>query len=136
MLVLDLLPPDPSFTLAFAALLHEVGKPAAKVLHHGRYATTTTNKWPPNSRSALPIAQTVQHRTRANHLAGRQSSYLGEARTLRESKLKRILAAPGIEELLDLHKADALASFGHSEEVDYCRSYLERQPSGAINPPR
>ena len=34
MLVLALLPPDPSFTLAFAALLHDVGKPST------RYSTT------------------------------------------------------------------------------------------------
>jgi poly(A) polymerase len=65
----------------------------------------------------------------ANH------QYLGDARNLRESKLKRILAHPAIDELLSLHEADALASFGQSEEIDYCRRYLEQEPAGPINPP-
>ena len=46
--------------------------------------------------------------------------YLGEATKLRESRLKRILAEPGIDELLALHRADALASTGDAWHVDYC----------------
>ena len=61
--------------------------------------------------------------------------YLGEATKLRESKLKRILAEPGIDELLALHRADALASTGDASHVDYCESYLRDQPAGPINPP-
>ena len=37
MLVLELLPANPSFTLAFAALLHDVGKPRTRQFHQGRY---------------------------------------------------------------------------------------------------
>ena len=37
MLVLKLLPANPSFTLAFAALLHDVGKPRTRLLQQGRY---------------------------------------------------------------------------------------------------
>ena len=61
--------------------------------------------------------------------------YLGEAKKLRESKLKRILAEPGIDELLALHRADALASTGNAEHVDYCQYYLKAEPAGPINPP-
>ena len=61
--------------------------------------------------------------------------YLGEAKKLREAKLKRVLAQPGIDELLALHRADALASTGDTEHVDYCAYYLEHQPAGPINPP-
>ncbi len=61
--------------------------------------------------------------------------YLGEATRLREAKLKRILARPGIDELLALHRADALASFGHCHQVEYCEYYLRVQPTGPINPP-
>jgi poly(A) polymerase len=60
--------------------------------------------------------------------------YLGEAKKLRESKLKRILAEPGIDDLLALHRADALASTGNTEHVDYCRYYLAAEPAGPINP--
>jgi poly(A) polymerase len=45
------------------------------------------------------------------------------------------LAKPGIEDLLALHQADALASTGNTEHVDYCRYYLSVQPSGPIDPP-
>ncbi|MGO9810693.1 MAG: CCA tRNA nucleotidyltransferase, partial [Isosphaeraceae bacterium] len=58
-----------------------------------------------------------------------------EAKKLREAKLKRVLAQPGIDELLALHRADALASTGDTEHVDYCAYYLENQPAGPINPP-
>jgi poly(A) polymerase len=61
--------------------------------------------------------------------------YLREARQLRESKLKRILAEPGIDELLALHRAIAVATTGNTEHVDYCDYYLKAQPFGPINPP-
>lgn len=54
---------------------------------------------------------------------------------MRESKLKKILAEPGIQELLDLHRADAMATTGKAEQIDYCEYYLREQPAGPINPP-
>jgi poly(A) polymerase len=136
MLVLELLPPEPSFTLAFAALLHDAGKPVTRVLHSGRYA------FHHHEQAGARIAERLSSRLKLSNsereritwlVANHQ--YLGEARRLRESKLKRMLAHPAIEELLALHEADALASFGRSEEVDYCRRYLEVEPTGPINPP-
>ncbi len=38
LLVLKLLRPNPSFALAFAALLHDVGKPPTKAIHNGRFS--------------------------------------------------------------------------------------------------
>ena len=61
--------------------------------------------------------------------------YLGEAKKLREAKLKRILSSPGIDELLTLHRADAMASSGDTTHIDYCEEYLKAEPSGPINPP-
>src|ERR1700761_5789049 len=46
-----------------------------------------------------------------------------------------MLAEPGIEELLALHRVDALASTGDLQQVEYCLDYLENQPTGPINPP-
>jgi poly(A) polymerase len=136
MLVLDLLPREPSFTLAFAALLHDSGKPATKALQRGRYS------FHQHEQAGARIAERLCRALKLSNAEREQivwlvsyHQYLGEARSLRESKLKRILAEPGIDELLALHEADALASFGSSEEVDYCRRYLESQPTGPINPP-
>jgi poly(A) polymerase len=136
MLVLDLLPSDPSFTLAFAALVHDSGKPTTRSLHRGRYSFHHHEQAGARiaERLCLSLKLSNAERERITWLVSHHQ-YLGEARSLRESKLKRILAEPGIEELLALHEADALASFGNSEEVDYCRRYLESQPRGPINPP-
>jgi len=136
LLVLSLLPPGPSFALAFAALLHDVGKPATQDFHHGR--STFHNHEQAGARIADRLCRALKvsnsDRERTTWLVA-YHQYLGEARRLRESKLKRALAEPGIEELLALHRADALASTGDAREVDYCQYYLETQPAGPINPP-
>ena len=135
-LVLSLLPPDPSFTLAFAAFLHDVGKPSTRVLQNGRYSFH--NHEQSGARIADRLCRTLKlsntDRERINWLVA-YHQYLGEAKKLRESKLKRMLAEPGIEELLTLHHADALASTGNTEQIEYCRYYLDSQPHGPINPP-
>jgi poly(A) polymerase len=136
MLVLSLLPPGPSFPLALAALLHDIGKPLSRRYQNGRY--TFHN----HEQEGASIAEGVGRRLKLSNgererviWLVRFHQYLGEARRLRESKLKRMLAEPGIEELLDLHRADALATTGDTSQVDYCRDYLEHPPSGPINPP-
>ena len=107
-----------------------------EMLHRGRYAFHHHEQAGARiaDRLCLSLKLSNVERERITWLVAHHQ-YLGEARNLRESKLKRILAAPGIEELLALHEADALASFGSSEEVEYCRRYLESEPSGPINPP-
>jgi poly(A) polymerase len=136
LLVLKNLPPAPSFTLAFAALLHDVGKPATRALQDGKY--TYHNHEQMGSRIAAELCQELRlsnaERERIVWLV-EYHQYLGEAKKLREAKLKRVLATPWIEELLALHRADALASTGDTSNVDYCEYYLRAQPTGPINPP-
>ncbi len=136
MLVLNLLPADPSFTLAFAALLHDVGKPRTRQLHEGRYSFYHHEKVGARitDRLCRDLKLSNAERERITWLV-EFHQYLGEAKKLRESKLKRILAEPGIDELLALHRADALASTGNTEHVDYCQYYLKTEPAGPINPP-
>ncbi|WP_435006351.1 CCA tRNA nucleotidyltransferase [Tundrisphaera lichenicola] len=135
-LVLDNLPDNPSFPLAFAALLHDVGKPEAKGFQNGRMTFHNHEQ----------IGRAIADRLcRDLRLANAERErvcwlvefhqYLGEAMKLRESKLKKILAEPGIEELLALHRADALATNGDTQQVDYAEQYLRDQPTGPINPP-
>jgi len=134
--VLDLLPPAPSFPLALAALLHDVGKPPTKGLRDGR--VTYYNHEQVGARIAARIARDLKlanaDRERIAWLV-EFHQYLGEARSLREAKLKRMLAMPGIEDLLALHRADALASTGDASVVDYCEAYLREEPAGPISPP-
>ena len=136
MLVLSLLPSNPSFTLAFAALLHDVGKPRTRQFHDGGYSFHHHERVGAriSDRLCRDLKLSNVERDRITWLV-EFHQYLGEAKKLRESKLKRILAEPGIEELLALHRADALASTGNTEHVDYCEYYLKTEPAGPINPP-
>src|SRR5262249_53011650 len=131
MLVLSLLPPGPSFTLALAAFLHDVGKPFTRSFQQGRYGFH--NHEQVGAGIAEQIARGLKlsnfERERVAWLV-RYHQYLGEAKRLREAKLKRILAEPGIEELLALHRADAMATTGDASQIDYCEAYLRDQPHG------
>ncbi len=134
--VLQLLKPEPSFPLAFAALYHDVGKPRTKALANGK--TTFHN----HEQVGRVIAD---QRARALRLSNSDREriawlveyhqYLGSPTQMREATLKRMLASEGIEELLELHRADALASSGNASHVDYLEHYLKHQPTGPINPP-
>jgi poly(A) polymerase len=136
MLVLGLLPPEPSFPLAFAALLHDAGKPSTRVFYQGRYSFH--NHEQAGARIADRFGRALRlsnaERDRITWLVANHQ-YLGEAKKLRESKLKRMLAEPGIDELLALHRADASASTGDTQHVDYCEYYRKVQPAGPLNPP-
>jgi poly(A) polymerase len=135
LLVLKSLPANPSFTLAFAALVHDVGKPQSGAIVEGR------NRFLNHELAGARIAERVcrdlkfsnAERDRITWLVTFHQ-YLREAKKLRESKLKRILAEPGIDELLALHRAIAVATTGDTEHVDYCDYYFKVQPSGPINP--
>ncbi len=136
MLVLSLLPPEPSFPLAMAAFLHDVGKPVTRMYLNGRY--TFHN----HEQEGAAIAEATARRLKLSNAERdrltwlvRYHQYLGEAKRLRESKLKRMLAEPGIDELLVLHRADALASTGDIGQVEYCEHYLKNEPTGPLNPP-
>jgi poly(A) polymerase len=134
--VLDVLPEKPSFALAFAALLHDVGKPLARSLPSDRASLDDQEK--AGGRIADELCRGLKlsnaERERVAWLVAHHRD-LRDARALRESKLKRILAEPGIGELLALHRADALATTGDARHVDFCEDYLRNEPSGPINPP-
>lgn len=136
LLVLELLPTEPSFPLAFAALLHDVGKPATKAINNGRVSFYN------HEQVGRQIADDLCRRLKLSNVERERTcwlvefhQYLGEAKRLREAKLKRVLAHPEIRELLALHRADALASSGDASQIDYCEYYLTNQPAGPINPP-
>jgi poly(A) polymerase len=54
---------------------------------------------------------------------------------MRTAKLKQLLADPGIGELLELHRADALASGRDTDHVTYCEQLLEEWTEADLNPP-
>jgi poly(A) polymerase len=119
MRVLEHLPGSPTFPLAFAALLLDVSQDTAHEV-------------------ALALANDLKlanfDRDRAAWLLSHRDS-LAAPQTLREAKLKRLLASEGIDDLLALHRADALASGLGITHVEFCQAYLRDQPNGPIDPP-
>jgi poly(A) polymerase len=136
MRVLDHLGAGPSFPLAFAALLHDVGKPRTVARKGERY--TFYNHEHVGRRVAseicLRLKMSNEERERVEWLVEKHQ-YLADARQMRQAKLKQVLAHPGIKELLALHEADALASGHDLDHVTYCRQLLAQWTEADLNPP-
>ena len=128
--------PEPSFTLALGALLHDVGKPETMSREGDRL--TFYHHEHTGSRMAGQIARRLRlsndDRERIEWLV-EYHMYLSDAKHMRLAKLKRTLVHPGIAELLALHRADAVASTGTAEHVDYCEQMLRELPQIELNPP-
>ena len=135
--VLDLLPEHPTAELAFAALLHDVGKPDTHAVNAAGRATFHHHEQVGRKiadRAARDLKLANAERERIAWLV-EYHQYLGEPLKLREAKLKRVLAEPGIDDLLALHRADALATTGDASNVAYCEAYRRDQPTGPLQPP-
>lgn len=134
--VVELLPERASFPLAFAALLHDVGKPAVwgrtpdRYTFHGHEHVGRGMAEKIADRLRLSTAE----KTRVMWLVEKHM-YLADAPTMRLSKLKPILVHPGIGELLALHRADALASGRSLDHVEFCERMLRDTPPDELNPP-
>ncbi len=134
--VLDLLGPSPSFSLAFAALLHDVGKRRTvgrtpdryTFYYHEHVGRSLANK------ICLRLKLSNAERERIEWLVEKHQ-FLCEARQMRKSKLKMILVHPGIGELLALHRADAHASGRSEDHIDFCEQCLHEWAAGELNPP-
>jgi putative nucleotidyltransferase with HDIG domain len=134
--VLDRLGEGPSFPLAFAALLHDIGKPRVVGRTPERY--TFHGHEHVGKRMAHDICTRLRlsnaERDRVEWLVERHQ-YLSDAPRLRASRLKPILIHPGIRELLALHRADAEASGHGTEHVEFCERMLRECPPEELNPP-
>jgi poly(A) polymerase len=107
--------PGVSFPLAFAALLHPVGaQVAAAICKRLRLSNAESER----------IIWLVRHH-----------ADLREAPTMRLSKLKPLLVHPGINELLVLHRAEAVAEGRSTEAVEFCERMLSETPPDELNPP-
>jgi poly(A) polymerase len=134
--VLDLLGDGASFPLAFAALLHDVGKPRVVARTADRY--TFYSHEHVGKRIALEICERLKLSNDETDRIGwlvEKHQILADVRQMRTSKVKTLLAHPGIRELLDLHRADALASNRGVEHVEYCEQLLREWGDADLNPP-
>lgn len=134
--VLDRLGPNPSFPLAMAALLHDAGKPRTVGRTPDRY--TFYYHEHVGRRMAGEICERLKlsndEQKRIEWLVEKHQ-ILSDARQMRPSKLKALLIHPGIRELLDLHRADALASERATGHVEYCEQLLRKWTREDLDPP-
>ncbi len=103
-----------SFPLAFAAVLHSLDKETVEAIAD-RLRLSTVEK------------------TRVAWLVEKQHC-LVDAQTMRASKLYPILVHSGIDELLSLHRADALTSGKSLAHVEFCEKVLRETPRDVLNP--
>jgi poly(A) polymerase len=132
---IDLLGPDVSFPLAMAGLLHDVGKPRTVGRTMDKY--TFYGHEHVGARMADEIGRRLKlsndERERIDWLVDKHQ-ILADAKQMRQSKLKVLLAHPGIRELLQLHRADAIAASHTTEHVEYCELLLDLWPRDVLCP--
>ncbi|MEW4567751.1 CCA tRNA nucleotidyltransferase [Tautonia sp. JC769] len=120
--VIDALPHDPSFGLALAGLFCEVGRGA-----------TGSDPVEALDRAADRLKFANVERDAARWLVSHHAA-LVEPKSLPVARLKRLLAEPGIAELLALHRAAAEAADLPIGHVSFCEQYLRDEPDGPIRP--
>jgi poly(A) polymerase len=137
LLLLEKLPPGASPTLAWGALLHDVGKPA-----------TFSHKPPDRIRFnghvevGVRIAHEISRRLRFSNEDCAQILALvenhmrfGDVEKMKESTLKRFFRLPHFDEHLELHRIDSLSSHGELSLWEFAKHRREELPDEVVRPP-
>ena len=140
LLMLERLQAGCSPTLAWGALLHDVGKPPTftpprgpgdriRFDHHVEVGTRMAEEI--CRRLRFSNAETEQIAALvANHLRFK------DVFDMRPSTLKRFARLPRFDEHLELHRLDCLASHGNLEAYEFVRKFLKETPPEQVLPAR
>lgn len=135
LLLLDYLPQPCPMTLAWGALLHDVGKPATfrvgpdriRFENHvevgGKIAEEICRRLRFSYDETAQILALVDNHMRFGHVA-----------RMKESTLKRFLRLPAFDEHLALHRADSLASHGNLGTYDFLQQKRAEIPPAKMRP--
>ena len=135
LLLLENLPLPCPPTLAWGALLHDVGKPATFRVAPDRI------RFDGHVEVGTKIAEEICTRLRfSNHDTDQVLALVdnhmrfGHVARMKESTLKKFMRLPGFDEHLALHRADSLASHGNLSTYDFLQKKLAEIPPENIRP--
>ena len=126
---------EPSAELAWSALLHDIGKPstmvrAERIRFHGHDAV--------GAEMAAAICGRLRMSNEARRVIGTlvaEHMRISHVRQMRPSTLVRLLREPHFPELLELHRADCLASHGKLDLYEFCQEQLAALKKEHLRPP-
>ncbi len=135
LMLLEQLEPGCSETLAWGALLHDVGKPPTFKRAPDRI------RFDGHVEVGVAMAAEICRRFRFSNDEARQVLALIEnhmrfmdAHRMKESTLKRFFRLPRFEEHLALHRMDCLAASGHLENWEFARERFFSMPEAVVRP--
>lgn len=131
---LKLMHKNPSSVTAWSVLLHDCGKPAT-------FSLSDRIRFNNHDRVGAAISREVLKRLKAsNHLVEsveacieNHMNFMNVTR-MRLSTLKKLLSRPTIEDELELHRVDCLASHGNLDNYYFVKSRLESFEKEQIKP--
>jgi poly(A) polymerase len=136
LLLLDKLPRPCPMTLAWGALLHDVGKPATFRVAPDRI------RFDGHVEVGVKMAEQICRRLRfsnhdteqilaliANHMR------FADVQRMKESTLKKFIRMPRFEEHLELHRIDCQSSHSDLTSYNYTREKMAAMPPEAVRPP-
>ena len=134
LLLLDNLPHPCPMTLAWGALLHDVGKPPT-------FRVAERIRFDGHVEVGVKMAEEICARLRFSNDEAEQILALvdnhmrfGHATRMKESTLKKFLRMPGFDEHLALHRADCLASHRNLATYEFVRLKKEEIPPEKMRP--
>jgi putative nucleotidyltransferase with HDIG domain len=121
-------------TLAWGALLHDVGKP-------GTFRVAERIRFDGHVEEGVRLAHAILHRLRSSHEDMEQVEALvahhmrfKDVPHMRQSTLKRFLRLPKFDEHLELHRLDCLSGHGRLESYELVQQKLREFSADELKP--
>jgi len=134
LLLLEKLPRPSPMTLAWGALLHDVGKPAT-------FRVADRIRFDGHVEVGVKMAEQICRRFRFSNHETEQILALvknhmrfGDVQRMKESTLKKFMRLPRFEEHLELHRLDCQSSHGDLTSYEFTREKLVSTPEASMRP--
>src|SRR5882724_10352003 len=134
-LMLDTLPANPSLVLAFAVLLHDVGKPPTFARAPDRI------RFNEHDRIGAEMTETILRRLRFSNdeiekitLCVREHMKFQFVKEMRQAKLKRLMARETFPDELELHRIDCASSHRNLENYEFLKAKAAEMPPEVLKP--